>query len=403
MKRRKSHDEMQPIYTEPSPVFYVTDRGHQIAADRKTGELALSYTEQQNSFGLYFGYCPVQLKQAAVPADFALILSEELIILRQVGAIGAEIYNLFAPVKVLAPHEYTQTDTESAQKQLFEGIRQASGTKQKWNFGNVRIAVLTPGFFHSLQEGGMERGAILMHILRRLGYVVIVQSWSSKGTLMPDYWGDEERLDASVDRFAPFLVDLAQEFGAENIVLVQHSMGNKLMCQIMAKLVSEMGDAHPQFKRNFMVAPDVSLKRFQAEWLNPVRACSLPMGTLILGSDADRLLQISEFIHAPLDEQVLLALHMLIPWIHAGPDCVDPRLGEISKIPLLEGVKEVNYTESDDRLFGHGHLIPYVLIREFILASMYGLSHRSQIETQYHVGDKLRHAVDLGSLAHNCI
>jgi hypothetical protein len=381
-------------------VFYVTDRGHKLACDSHTGEESTDYTEQQNSFGLYYGSCPVQLKEAAVPADFALMLSEELIILRQVGAIGAEIYNLVSPVKVLAPNEFASTDTVSAQAQFFAALREASATKRERNFGTPRIVVLTPGFFHSLREGGMERGAILTHILRRLGYVVIVLSWSSKGTLMPDYWGDDQRVDDGVSRFAPFLVDLAQEFGAENIVLVQHSMGNKLMCQIMAMLVSEMGGAAPQFKRNFMVAPDVSLKRFQSEWINPVRACSLPMGTLILGSERDRLLPISEFIHAPLDQQVLLALQMLIPWIHAG---TDPRLGEISKIPLLEGVKEVNYTESDDRLFGHGHLIPYVLIREFILAAMYGTSYGSQVERQYHVGDKLRHAVDLGALAHNCI
>lgn len=283
MKRRTSHNEIRPIYSEASPVFYVTDRGHKRVADSHTGEESIDYTEQQNSFGLYYGYCPVQLKQAAVPADFALMLSEELIILRQVGAIGAEIYNLLSPVKVLAPNEFTSMGTASALKQFFAAIREASATKRNWNLGTPRIVVLTPGFFHSLREGGMERGAILMHILRRLGYVVIVQSWSSKGTLMPDYWGDDQRVDAAVDRFAPFLVALAQEFGAENIVLVQHSLANKLMCQTMAKLVLEMGDAAPQYKLNCMVAPDVSLERFQTEWIKPVRACSLPEGTLIFG------------------------------------------------------------------------------------------------------------------------
>jgi esterase/lipase superfamily enzyme len=124
----------------------------------------------------------------------------------------------------------------------------------------------------------------------------IMFSWPSQGSLSA-YIADEGVIDVSVIRMAQFLDTIVDQFGAEHIHLIAHSMGNRVMIGALQRyLLARAGADHQRvFGQIVFTAPDVDRDYFiaAAESLGGIAE-----RLTLYASDSDYALRMSQILHS---------------------------------------------------------------------------------------------------------
>ncbi len=92
--------------------------------------------------------------------------------------------------------------------------------------------------------------------------VAALYSWPSEDSA-PKYVVDETNIAWSRPRFAQFLSLLQQQVGATTLHIVAHSMGNRLVTEVLATLALQPASVHAALGQVVFAAPDVDTATFK--------------------------------------------------------------------------------------------------------------------------------------------
>lgn len=160
--------------------------------------------------------------------------------------------------------------------------------------------------------------------------VPVCYSWPSQGSLV-GYTIDENNVEWTVTHLKEFLLELANESGAESINVVAHSMGNRAMTAALQQLQWQRpAESSPLFDRVVLAAPDVDADRFRRDFA-PALLDIANQVTLYASSD-DQALQASMQVHGY------------------------PRAGDGgANIIVVPGVETIDVSGIDLSLLGHSY------------------------------------------------
>jgi esterase/lipase superfamily enzyme len=106
----------------------------------------------------------------------------------------------------------------------------------------------------------------------------VFYSWPSQASYAA-YHVDETNAEWSQLDFKNFLKDFARQSGAENIFLIAHSMGNRVLTGALTELLQEDPPIRAQLKEIILAAPDIDADTFKRDIapriLAPVRSATL--------------------------------------------------------------------------------------------------------------------------------
>jgi esterase/lipase superfamily enzyme len=191
--------------------------------------------------------------------------------------------------------------------------------------GDRDAIIFVHGFNNTFAEG-LYRLAQMSHDLMLPG-VPVHYAWPSRGAAL-GYVADRDSAMFSRDGLEALIQETAAA-GAENIVLVAHSMGSSLLMESLRQLAIR-GDTRTLDRIGgvVLISPDLDVDLFRSQALTLE---SLPQPFLIFGSDRDRILGLSARLTGEPE-----------------------RLGNLTDIGRLADL-EVTYLESGAFSEGAGH------------------------------------------------
>jgi esterase/lipase superfamily enzyme len=153
------------------------------------------------------------------------------------------------------------------------------------------LLVFVHGYNTSFFDAAM-RTSQLAHDLSFQGEAIFF-SWPSAATTA-GYSHDEEAVQLSEPAFNKFLDDLGSS-GATDIILIAHSMGNRLVTKALSDRVSQ-GKPTPNIRELLLAAPDINAEIFREQILPGLEKLQ---GThrSIYASSADLALRASKIVH----------------------------------------------------------------------------------------------------------
>lgn len=156
-------------------------------------------------------------------------------------------------------------------------------------------------------------------------------SWPSQASLS-GYTVDEANIEWATPHIKQFIVDAAEQSGAENLFLVGHSMGTRGLTRALAQLVLERPDLKGRFREIILAAPDIDADVFRDQ-LAPALAQAGERVTLY-ASSKDLALQASKEVHG---------------YARAG----DSGAG----IVVVEGIDTIDASNVDDSIMAHSYFV----------------------------------------------
>jgi esterase/lipase superfamily enzyme len=91
---------------------------------------------------------------------------------------------------------------------------------------------------------------------------VLLYSWASRGKLK-GYTADEETAQWSARNLAPVLKDVAASTGAKRLVIIAHSMGNRVLTMALESLANQHVSLSATLKEVVLAAPDIDTGVFE--------------------------------------------------------------------------------------------------------------------------------------------
>jgi esterase/lipase superfamily enzyme/Tfp pilus assembly protein PilF len=177
-------------------------------------------------------------------------------------------------------------------------------------------------------ENALKRAAQIAYDLRFDG-PVFAYSWPSQGNLL-SYPADRIQAENARDYLAMFLKEVVAPMGAANVHLISHSMGNKLMLEVLRD-AAEHGGLGVTVGEIVFAAPDVEVSQFR-----------------MLVSHVPGSGRIST-LYASNNDRALLASRVF--WQGAPAGYV-----ALSKGPcVVAGVESIDISEAGDNFFGLNH------------------------------------------------
>ncbi|HEY9678817.1 MAG TPA: alpha/beta hydrolase [Drouetiella sp.] len=167
---------------------------------------------------------------------------------------------------------------------------------------------------------------------------VIMYSWPSRRNPLT-YSADENMAEWASFRLTSIMQDLSKRYGKENIILVGHSMGCRMLCWSLQQAKALGQDPGDKFDHIFLCSPDIDLEVFK-KYSDLFVKCS--NDTRIFASYRDYRLLLSKMLHGGI------------------------RLGMMNSAfkhkdqPVIDGIETVDYTDDDPTFFGHA--IPFNLL-----------------------------------------
>ncbi|WP_170971847.1 alpha/beta hydrolase [Rhodobacter sp. SY28-1] len=156
--------------------------------------------------------------------------------------------------------------------------------------GQTDAVIYVHGFNNTMAEG-VYRVAQMHHDLEVPG-VAVHYAWPSRGSAL-GYVYDRDSVLYSRSGLVS-LISEVEAAGAENVVLVAHSMGSFLAMEAMRQMVLQNGPGSlDRVKGVVLIAPDLDLDVFRAQAQD---IGTLPEPFVIFGSSRDRILNISATI-----------------------------------------------------------------------------------------------------------
>jgi esterase/lipase superfamily enzyme len=156
-------------------------------------------------------------------------------------------------------------------------------------------------------------------------------SWPSQASLS-GYTVDESNIEWATPHIKQFIVDAAEQSGAENLFLVGHSMGSRGLTRALASLMLERPDLRQRFREIILAAPDIDADVFRDQ-LAPALAQAGERVTLY-ASSKDLALKASKEVHG---------------YARAG-DSGDG-------IVVIEGIDTIDASNVDDSILAHSYFV----------------------------------------------
>lgn len=167
---------------------------------------------------------------------------------------------------------------------------------------------------------------------------VIMYSWPSRRNPLT-YAADENMAEWASFKLTEILQDLSTRYGKENIILVGHSMGCRMLCWSLQQAKASGADVPEKFDHIFLCSPDIDAEVFK-KYSDLFVKCS--NDTRIFASYRDYRLLLSKVLHGGI------------------------RLGMMNgafrhkQQPQIPGIETIDYTDDDPTFFGHA--IPFNLL-----------------------------------------
>lgn len=165
--------------------------------------------------------------------------------------------------------------------------------KERAEKGARTAFVFIHGFNTTFEEAAL-RTAQIGYDLRFPG-APILYSWPSKGSIAA-YTADEINVQWSEPHLVAFLKDLHQKVDADDITLIAHSMGSRLLGNALETLSSELpSDTRPFFNEIILSAPDIDPEIFRTQVMPAM--LRLAEGRTLYASSDDWALTASQNFH----------------------------------------------------------------------------------------------------------
>jgi esterase/lipase superfamily enzyme len=188
--------------------------------------------------------------------------------------------------------------------------------------------VFVHGYNVSFQAAAF-RAAQMSYDMQPLPVMPVFFSWASKAETA-SYWKDENTALQSVPDFKRFLASYLSESRVDQVVIVAHSMGSRIVTSSLA----EMLQADPNLARKLthlvLAAPDLDAAVFKEQIMPILAKSDVPM--TVYASSKDKALMTSVKLHG------------------------FTRVGSAGKeIVYGEGLETIDATEIDTNFLGHSY------------------------------------------------
>jgi esterase/lipase superfamily enzyme len=159
--------------------------------------------------------------------------------------------------------------------------------------------------------------------------VPVFYSWPSQGTTA-GYPRDEESIQLTMPHLQEFLADFFARSSADDVYLVAHSMGNRALTTVLARLLETQPQIRSRLKEIILSAPDVNVDIFKEQIYPALARANRPI--TLYASSEDVALSASKQFHGY------------------------QRLGESRPMPvLLAGVETIDATGVDISFLKHSY------------------------------------------------
>jgi esterase/lipase superfamily enzyme len=159
---------------------------------------------------------------------------------------------------------------------------------------------------------------------------VVLFSWPSQGSLT-GYTVDETNAEWAEQHFVELMSALLEQIPVQNIYLVGHSMGNRIVGNAMITLAGERLESDLMlFREIIMIAPDIDADVFQKD-MAP-RLARTGINVTLYASSKDRALMASKAFHGY------------------------PRAGDSGEeLVVVEGMETIDASDASGGLLGHSY------------------------------------------------
>jgi len=205
----------------------------------------------------------------------------------QLGELEGPLWRRFEfaedPRKHIVVAEESELDA-TAWRTLVKEISASSTTRQALLFVH--------GFNVSFKDAARQTAQIAFDL--KFKGVPAFFSWPSRGGITP-YPADEASVEAAEPFFLEFLISFLDAVEADQVFVIAHSMGNRLVTKVVSRLPLEHPVLARKIRHVILAAPDIDVDVFKLE-LGP-RLVSAGLETTMYASSRDRALQASKRFH----------------------------------------------------------------------------------------------------------
>jgi esterase/lipase superfamily enzyme len=254
---------LDPTKPHPVDVFFATDR-------KRTGSNdPLNFYGFQPARELTLGICRVTIPPVAV---------------HQLGRVEKpKIWKLqFRPNP--KKHVVLTTIKELEETSFYRSLRKASS-----NSNCRQVFIFVHGYNVTFADA-LKRTAQIHADINFAG-APILYSWPSRGTLS-GYGYDSERVKATREHFAQFVCDVWRKSGIEEIHIVAHSMGNRVVASALESIGLDAAvNPKPPMSQIVLAAPDLDVDDFS---IAVSRMNGLGKRVTLYGSSRDKAIRASK-------------------------------------------------------------------------------------------------------------
>lgn len=212
-------------------VGYATNREPKI----KNGKL-VGYTGQRDDPNVHYGFCDV-----TIPEN------------HKIGSTGSPWWKRI----FTGDDRLTYEAPESAER---EDVLAWMRSRMEDN-GRKEAMVFIHGYNVSFRDAALQSAQIGADL--NFEGAMSFFSWPSRGRLL-GYFYDAATIGAAEGAIARYLVDVAENSGAERVHVIAHSMGNRGLLRAMTKIISDASQASGRkFDQIILAAPDVDATTFK--------------------------------------------------------------------------------------------------------------------------------------------
>jgi esterase/lipase superfamily enzyme len=200
-------------------------------------------------------------------------------------------------------------------------------------------------FVHGYNQGFPDASRKVAQFADDLKFTgpVVLFSWPSQGSLT-GYTVDETNAEWAETHFVELMSDLLEQIPVQNIYLVGHSMGNRILGNAMITLSAERLESDLMlFREIIMIAPDIDADVFRND-MAP-RLARTGINVTLYASSKDRALMASKAFHGY------------------------PRAGDSGEaLVVVDGMETIDASDASGGLLGHSYFAEDRRIMEDIFA-----------------------------------
>ena len=208
-------------------------------------------------------------------------------------------------------------------KQFFTELR---GQMEELGQADRQALVYIHGYNVSFEDAAVRAAQIGFDL--KVRGVTAFFSWPSANDVK-GYFADQDRIEASENEIAEFLIRMSNESGAQAVHILAHSMGNRGLARAVQRITARAArEGAVRFGQIILAAPDISVELFRD--LAAVYP-TLSTRTTMYASAKDHALSLSGYLHDGF------------------------RAGFTPPITVVAGVDTIEVTDIDLTMLGHGY------------------------------------------------